>query len=111
MSLTKFSVFFCLLASVKPPQDTSALLWRAHDMLYARMDANSGRRGVFKSSAAPLLPPRRDFAPPPVLCPEPPPHHLPRMAIEVCVCVCVCLLCVMEKEGVMNMLIFFSTLS
>eukprot|EP00752_Nemacystus_decipiens_P010432 g9296.t2 len=63
-------------------KDASALLWRAHDMLYARMDANGGRRGVFKSSAAPLLPPRRDFAPPPVLCPEPPPHHLPRTAIE-----------------------------
>ncbi|CAN0232307.1 unnamed protein product, partial [Ectocarpus fasciculatus] len=42
-------------------EDTSALLWRAHDMLYARMDANVGRRGVFKSSVAPLLPPRRDL--------------------------------------------------
>ncbi|CAN0011259.1 unnamed protein product, partial [Ectocarpus sp. 4 AP-2014] len=63
-------------------EDTSALLWRAHDMLYARMDANVGRRGVFKSSVAPLLPPRRDLAPPPVLCPELPPHHLPRTAMQ-----------------------------
>ncbi|CAN0282387.1 unnamed protein product, partial [Laminaria digitata] len=63
-------------------EDISALLWRAHDMLYARVDANSGRRGVFKSSAAPLLPPRRDVASPPVLCPELPPHHLPRLAMQ-----------------------------
>lgn len=70
--------------SLPPPQDMSALLWRAHDMLYARPDANAGRRGVFKSSAAPLLPPRRDVAPPPVLCQELPPHHVPRLAMQVC---------------------------
>ena len=54
-------------------------------MLYARVDANAGRRGVFKSSATPLLPPRRDVASPPVLCPELPPHHLPRLAMQVIV--------------------------
>lgn len=59
------------------------MLWRAHDMLYARSDANSGKRGVFKSSSVPLLPPRRDAAPPPVLCPELPPHHMPRVAMQV----------------------------
>lgn len=52
-------------------------------MLYVRPDANAGRRGVFKSTAAPLLPPRRDVAPPPVLCPELPSKHVPRLAVQV----------------------------
>lgn len=52
-------------------------------MLYVRPDASAGRRGLFKSTAAPLLPPRRDVAPPPVLCPELPAQHVPRLAMQV----------------------------